>query len=427
MYKVVKIRGREILDSRGNPTVEVDVYLKGGFGRASVPSGASTGKYEAVELRDNDKRYLGKGVSKAVKNVNEVLAKKLEGKQFDQESLDKEMIKIDGTPNKSKLGANAILGISLAFAHAAADVDKISLYEYFGKISGIKGEFLLPIPMMNILNGGRHSSDGVDFQEFMIMPIGAPSFKEALRWGTEIFHNLKKILAENGLNTNVGDEGGYAPSLKSNEEALQLIVQAIEKAGYKAGSDIFIAIDAAASELYFNEKYNLKKEGKILSTSEMIELYSTWVNKYPIFSIEDPLSEDDWKGYTEITKKLGRKIQIVGDDLFVTNINRLENGIKMMAANAILIKLNQIGTVSETIEAIKMANAGRYKSIISHRSGETEDTSIADFAVGLSAGQIKTGSLSRGERTAKYNQLLRIEEILGKKAEYAGKSILKVK
>lgn len=420
MVKISEIHAREILDSRGNPTVEVDLTLEdGSFGRAAVPSGASTGSHEAVELRDNDKRYLGKGVLKAVNNVNNILREKLIGQEFDQESLDQKMIEIDGTENKEKLGANAILGVSLAFSIAKAKNEKIDLYQYFANI-GKNDEMCLPVPMMNILNGGKHAENSTDLQEFMIMPVGAPSFKEALRYGAEIFHSLKKILASRGLNTSVGDEGGFAPSLPSNEAALQVIIEAIEKAGYVPGKDIFIAIDGAATELYENGLYNLATEKKKLTSEEMVELYSEWISKYPIISIEDGLSEDDWNGYKIFTEKLGSKVQIVGDDLFVTNVKRLEKGIKEKAANSILIKLNQIGSVTETIRAIDMASKANFTSIISHRSGETEDTTIADFVVGLGTGQIKTGSLCRSERICKYNQLLRIEEKLEQKAVYPG-------
>lgn len=423
--KIAKIIGREILDSRGNPTVEVDLVLSdGSFGRAAVPSGASTGTHEAVELRDGDKRYGGKGVAKAVKNVNEILAKKLKGKEFDQRSLDQAMIAIDGTENKGKIGANAILGVSLAFAHAAAQSSDMPLYKYFQKISKTK-DVRLPLPMMNILNGGKHALNSTDLQEFMIMPVGAKSFKEALRAGAEIFHALKKILAARGLNTSVGDEGGYAPSLPKNEAAIEVILEAIQKAGYKPGKDIGIAIDGAASELFKDGKYDLATEGKKLTSAEMVDFYADWVEKYPIVSIEDGLAEDDWEGYRLMTAKLGKKIQIVGDDLFVTNPERLKSGIELKAANSILIKLNQIGTVSETIDAIIMARNAGYTSVVSHRSGETEDTTISDFVVGLGTGQIKTGSLCRSERTAKYNQLLRIEEMLGKKAVFPGKKAFK--
>lgn len=422
MKQISKIHAREILDSRGNPTIEVDLTLiDGSFGRAAVPSGASTGSHEAVELRDGDKaRYGGKGVLNAVKNVNDTLTSALVGKEFDQKSLDEAMIALDGTENKGKLGANAILGISLAFAHASAASDKIPLYEYFAKISG-RTEYTTPAPMMNILNGGKHAENSTDLQEFMIMPLGAPSFAEALRYGAEVFHALKKILHERKLNTSVGDEGGYSPSLPSNEAAIEVILEAIKKAGFEAGKDIFIAIDAAASEFYKDGKYHLETEGKVLSSAEMVDFYADWVNKYPIVSIEDGLAEDDWEGYKLMTEKIGSKCQIVGDDLFVTNVKRLQMGIDQKAGNAILIKLNQIGTVTETINAIDLGKANGFRSIISHRSGETEDTTIADFVVGLATGQIKTGSLCRSERTAKYNQLLRIEEALGNKAKYAGK------
>lgn len=417
MSKISNIKAREILDSRGNPTVEVDVTLAdGSFGRSAVPSGASTGSHEAVELRDGDKaRYDGKGVLKAVENANKIIAKALFGKDWNQETLDREMIRIDGTENKGKLGANAILGVSLAFAHAVAKSEKKTLYTYFQEISGVQ-TLRIPMPMMNILNGGKHAENSTDLQEFMIVPVGAPSFKEALRFGAETFHTLKKILASKGLNTSVGDEGGFAPSLPSNSSAIEVILEAITKAGYKPGKDIAIAIDCAGSEIYKDGKYFLKTENKNLSSEEMVAFYEEWVKKYPIVSIEDGMSEDDWNGWNLMTKKLGSKIQIVGDDLFVTNIKRLAQGIENKSANSILIKLNQIGTVSETINAIKMANKAKFTSVISHRSGETEDSTIADFAVGLGTGQIKTGSLCRSERVAKYNELLRIEEELGSKA-----------
>ncbi|MDQ3014254.1 MAG: phosphopyruvate hydratase [bacterium] len=426
MATIKDIKGREILDSRGNPTVEVDVWLSdGSFGRAAVPSGASTGSHEAVELRDGDKRYGGKGVMKAVDNVNTKLKKALKGKEFTQRALDTAMIELDGTANKGALGANAILGISLAFAHATAKSKKQPLYKYFQTISKTK-EMRLPLPMMNILNGGKHALNSTDLQEFMIMPVGAKSFAQALQMGTEVFHALKKILASRGLNTSVGDEGGFAPSLPKNEAAIEVILEAIEKAGYKPGKDIGIALDAAASELYKDGKYHLETEGKILSSEEMVDFYADWVAKYPIVSIEDGLHEDDWTGYELMTKKLGKKVQIVGDDLFVTNPERLKQGIERKAGNSILIKLNQIGTVSETIDAITMARNSGFTSIVSHRSGETEDTTISDFVVGLGTGQIKTGSLCRSERTAKYNQLLRIEEALAAKAHFAGKGAFKV-
>lgn len=424
MAIIKNVHAREILDSRGNPTVEVEVTLNdGSFGRAAVPSGASTGSHEAIELRDKDKRFGGKGVKKAVNNVETILRPALIKKDFDQKTLDSVMIKLDGTENKGKLGANAILGVSLAFAHAVAKSKKVSLYKYFQSISKTKKN-CLPVPMMNILNGGAHAHGSTDLQEFMIMPVGAPNFKEALRWGAEVFHTLKKILAERGFQTTVGDEGGFAPSLGGNEKALELVVEAITKAGYKPGKQIAIAIDAAATEFYNDGKYDLAIEGRKLSSSEMVDLYADWVSKYPIVSIEDGLAEDDWEGYKLMTKKLGKKIQIVGDDLFVTNPIRLKKGIDEKVANAILIKLNQIGSVTETINTIIMARDAGYASVISHRSGETEDTTIADFAVGLGTGQIKTGSLCRSERTAKYNQLLRIEDNLGKNAYFPGKKSL---
>lgn len=433
MGVIKEVRAREILDSRGNPTVEVDITLKdGSFGRSAVPSGASTGSHEAVELRDGDKeRYGGKGVAKAVANVNTTISKALTGKKFDQATLDKALITLDGTPNKGALGANAILGVSMAFAHAQAKSEKIPLYQYFKNISGTKEKMTLPVPLMNVLNGGKHAENSTDLQEFMIVPLGAPTFKEALRYGAEVFHALKKILSAKKLNTSVGDEGGYAPSLPNNEAAIETIIEAIQKAGYTPGVDIAIAIDAAATEVYeanADKKggvYNLKTENKKLSSKEMVEYYANWVKKYPIVSIEDGLAEDDWTGYELMTKKLGTKTQIVGDDLFVTNVERLSQGIKKNVGNSILIKLNQIGTITETIDAVKMAKKAGYTAIISHRSGETEDTTIADFVVGLSTGQIKTGSASRTDRIAKYNQLLRIEEALGDKALFPGKKAFK--
>ena len=406
----------------------------GSFGRAGVPSGASTGSHEAVELRDEDsslknkagkKRYGGKGVTKAVSNVNEVIAKKVKGKVWNQKTLDEAMINLDGTENKGKLGANAILGVSLAFAKAKAISEKKPLWKYFKDISKTK-EVYIPVPMMNILNGGKHADNSTDIQEFMIMPIGAKNFKEALQWGSEVFHELKKILKARKLNVSVGDEGGYAPSLPTNESAIEVIIEAITNAGYVAGKDISIAIDVAASEMYKDGKYHLETEGKVLSSEEMVAFYENLVSKYPIVSIEDGLHEDDWSAWTLMTKKLGKKIQIVGDDLFVTNIKRLEQGIKDKAGNSILIKLNQIGTISETIDAINMAKKAGMTSVVSHRSGETEDTTIADFVVGLGTGQIKTGSLCRSERVAKYNELLRIEESLGKKAVFLGKKAFKI-
>lgn len=424
--KISKIIGREILDSRGNPTVEVDVVLSdGSFGRAGVPSGASTGSHEAVELRDGDKkRYGGQGVLLAVKNVNEDIQKKLKGKVWNQKSLDDMMIKLDGTENKSKLGANAILGVSLAFARASALSEEKSLWKYFKDISKTK-EVRLPVPMMNILNGGKHAENSTDLQEFMIVPLGAKSFKEALRWGAEVFHMLKIILEERKLSTLVGDEGGYAPSLPTNESAIEIILEAIKRAGYRPGKDISIAIDAAASEIYKDGKYILTRENKSLTSEEMVAFYENWVSKFPIVSIEDGLAEDDWNGWSLLTKKLGSKIQIVGDDLFVTNIKRLREGIEKKAGNSILIKLNQIGTVTETIDAINMAKSAGYTAVVSHRSGETEDSTIADLVVGLGTGQIKTGSLCRSERVAKYNELLRIEESLGAKAVFPGKNAFK--
>lgn len=421
MYKIKEVKAREILDSRGNPTVEVDCVLSNGaLGRAAVPSGASTGSHEAVELRDGDKRYGGKGVQKAVANVNVAIRKLVRNKTWNQRTLDEAMIKLDGTPNKGRLGANAILGVSLAFAHAAAKSDKKPLYLYFKKIAKATGT-RLPVPMMNILNGGRHAENSTDLQEFMIVPVGAKSFAEALRWGAEVFHTLKKILQQKGLNTAVGDEGGFAPAIGKNENALMVIVEAIEKAGYKPGRDIAIAIDAAATELYRDGKYHLDSEKRVLTTEEMVACYAEWITKYPIVSIEDGLAEDDWAGFALMTKTMGNKIQIVGDDLFVTNSERLRRGIKEKAGNSILIKLNQIGSVTETIDTITTAHKAGFTAVVSHRSGETEDVSIADLVVGLGTGQIKTGSLCRSERTAKYNQLLRIEEALGAKAEYRGK------
>ena len=429
MAKIKSIKAREIIDSRGNPTVEVDVTLKdGSFGRAAVPSGASTGSHEAVELRDGEKRYGGKGVAKAVKNVNTAIAKALVGKEWNQRSIDARMIDLDGTVNKGKLGANAILSVSMAFSKAAAISAKTPLYKYFNKIGKTTEKIQLPVPMMNILNGGKHAENSTDFQEFMIMPVGAKSFKEALRMGAEIFHALKKILHDRGLSTTVGDEGGFAPSLSSNEAAVQIILEAITKAGYEAGKDIMLALDVAATELYKDGKYHLTRENRVLSSEEMVAFYADWCAKYPIASIEDGLAEDDWAGYKLMTDKLGKSVQIVGDDLFVTNITRLQRGIEQGVGNSILIKLNQIGTVSETIDSVNMAHKAGYTSIISHRSGETEDVTIADFVVGMGTGQIKTGSLSRTDRIAKYNQLLRLEEEInsgkGGKALYRGKKVL---
>jgi len=417
---IKNINAREILDSRGNPTVEVDVILKNGIaGRAAVPSGASTGEHEAVELRDGDKkRYLGKGVSKAVSNVNKEIAKLLAGKDASQQKkIDDLLISSDGTPNKSRLGANAILGVSLACARAAANAAKLPLYRYIG---GSKAK-ILPVPMMNIINGGSHADNNVDLQEFMIMPFGAPTFKDALRIGAEVFHHLKSILHKKNMSTSVGDEGGFAPNLKSNEEAIQVILEAIEAAGYKPGDDVKIALDPASSEFYKNGKYYLEAEAKPEKTSaQMVDFYEDWANKYPLFSIEDGLSENDWDGWKILTDRIGSRVQLVGDDLFVTNSRRLQMGIDRKTANSILVKVNQIGTLTETIEAVKLAQKNGYTAVMSHRSGETEDTTIADLAVALSTGQIKTGSLCRTDRMAKYNQLLRIEEELGKKAVYAG-------
>lgn len=423
MSFIHNIAARQILDSRGNPTIEVDVVTDQGIlGRAAVPSGASTGMHEAVELRDNDKtQYLGKGVLKAVNNVNTSIAEKLKGMYiFDQSSIDAAMIELDGSPNKGNLGANAILGVSLAVAKAAAEESRQPLYRYVGGVNAN----LLPIPMMNILNGGSHADNGIDFQEFMIMPIGAESFSEGLRMGTEIFHHLKEVLKSQGLATNVGDEGGFAPNFKNNEEAIKAVMQAIDKAGYKAGEDIFIAMDAAASEFYNAEEkvYHLKKStGDKLTSAQMVDLWADWRKRYPIISIEDGLAEEDWDGWKIMTDKLGATTQLVGDDLFVTNVDFLSKGIKMGVANSILVKVNQIGTLTETINAVQLAQTNSYTSVMSHRSGETEDTTIADLAVALSCGQIKTGSASRSDRIAKYNQLLRIEEQLGPNARYIGK------
>ena len=424
MSYINNITARQILDSRGNPTIEVDVVTDNGIlGRAAVPSGASTGTHEAVELRDNDKSiYLGKSVYQAINNVNTVFRENLKGAYvIDQSEIDAKMIELDGTPNKSVLGANAILGVSLAVAKAAAEESRMPLYRYIGGMNSN----LLPIPMMNILNGGAHADNGIDFQEFMIMPVGAETFSEALRMGTEVFHHLKAVLKSQKYSTNVGDEGGFAPDFKNNEDAIKAVMQAIDKAGYKAGEDIYIAMDAAASEFYNVEEkmYHFKKStGDKLNSSQMTDYWADWCKKYPIISIEDGFSEDDWDGWKLITNKIGDKVQLVGDDLFVTNVNRLADGIKKGVANSILIKVNQIGTLTETISAVKLAQANSYTSIMSHRSGETEDTTIADLSVGLSCGQIKTGSASRSDRIAKYNQLLRIEEQLGNSARYLGKS-----
>ncbi|MCM1041704.1 MAG: phosphopyruvate hydratase [Bacteroides sp.] len=423
MSQIASIHARQILDSRGNPTVEVEVItVNGSFGRAGVPSGASTGVHEAVELRDGDKKlYGGKGVLQAVENVNNVIAKELKGMMVeDQIALDKRMIELDGTPNKGKLGANAILGVSLACARAAAQECGQELYNYVGGVNA----HTLPVPMMNILNGGSHADSNVDFQEFMVMPIGAPSFREALRWGAETFHSLKSVLKKKGLSTGVGDEGGFAPNLKSNEEALEVILQAIEQAGYKPGQDIFIALDPASSEFYLPEEkvYHLhKSSGEKLTSAQMADFWADWTKRYPIISIEDGMAEDDWDGWKALTERIGGKCQLVGDDLFVTNSARLKMGIEKGVANSILVKVNQIGSLTETIEAVTMAYRNGYTAVMSHRSGETEDTTIADLAVALNTGLIKTGSACRSERIAKYNQLLRIEEMLGDSAYYLGK------
>ena len=425
MAEIDLILGRQILDSRGNPTVEADVRLRdGAFGRASVPSGASTGEHEAIELRDGDKRhYQGKSVLEAVNNVSSTIARELGGRDASEQSrIDEIMIALDGTPNKSKLGANAILAVSMAVCRAAARSAGLPLYRYLGGLQARR----LPVPMMNILNGGVHADNTVDFQEFMIMPVGAENFSEALRMGVEVFHTLKKVLKERGYSTSVGDEGGFAPSLKSNVEAVELILEAIEQAGYSPGHDVCVALDPAASEMYRDGQYVFYKSDKSKKSAEqMVQLYADWVRQYPIISIEDGLAQDDWEGWKLLTKELGNKIQLVGDDLFVTNTDRLQQGIEEGAANSILIKLNQIGTVTETVAAIELARRNGYTAVVSHRSGETEDAFIADFAVGLATGQIKTGSASRTDRVAKYNQLLRIEEELGDAAEYPGKSAVR--
>jgi len=424
MEKIKNIHAREILDSRGNPTVECDVVLEdGSFGRAAVPSGASTGIHEALELRDDDnKRYLGKGVKKAIQNINELVSKEIINKQFDDyRAFDKAILELDGTENKSNIGANAALAASLAFAKSLSSFSSKDFFEFISESE----EYLLPVPMMNIVNGGSHADNDVDIQEFMIAPVGAPSFSEALRYGCEIFHSLKSILKSKNLNTNVGDEGGFAPNVNSSAEVIELILSAVEKAGLKINDDILLSLDVASTEFFIENKYELKGEGKTLSSEEMVKYLEDLSNNFPIYSIEDGMSEDDWEGWIELTNKIGGKLQLVGDDLFVTNIKRLQTGIDKKAGNAILVKLNQIGTLSETIDAIKLGKENNFSSIISHRSGETEDTTIADLSVAVSAGQIKTGSLSRTDRTAKYNQLLRIEEKLGSSARYAGKSILK--
>jgi enolase len=426
MSVIVDVRSREILDSRGNPTVEVEVWTENGvMGRAAVPSGASTGKYEAVELRDNDKsRFLGRGVLNACNNVDDKIREALIGEDvFEQRYIDDIMNELDGTENKSNLGANAILGVSMAVAKAAAEESGQSLYRYIGGVNA----HIMPVPMMNILNGGSHADNSIDFQEFMIMPIGADMFSEGLRMGVEVFHHLKSVLKSKGYSTNVGDEGGFAPNIKSNEEAIEIVLKSIESAGYRPGIDIMIAMDAAASEFYNEEEkvYHFHKSGgKKLSSDEMVDYWAGWVNKYPIFSIEDGLHEDDWASWAKLTKALGNRVQLVGDDLFVTNTKRLQRGIEEESANSILIKVNQIGSLTETIDAVNLATRNGFTSVMSHRSGETEDTTIADLAVALNTGQIKTGSASRSDRIAKYNQLLRIEEELGDSAFYPGRSLI---
>ncbi len=423
MCRIERVKAREILDSRGNPTVEVEVFLEdGSWGRAAVPSGASTGAYEALELRDGDKaRYGGKGVLKAVENVEKVIAPKIKGMcALDQRAIDRLLLELDGTPSKSKLGANAILGVSLAVAWAAADYLGLPLYRYLGGLNAC----IIPVPFMNILNGGKHAHDSTDLQEFMIVPAGAPCFAEALRWGAEIYHSLKSVLASKGYSTNVGDEGGFAPSLKANEEAVELVLEAIQKAGYKPGEEVFLALDPAASEFYEDGRYILRKERRTLSSEEMVEFYAGWVEKYPIISIEDGLSEDDWEGWKLLASRLGDKIQLVGDDLFVTNVERIKKGIELGLANAVLIKPNQIGTLTETLEALALARDAGWGAMISHRSGETEDVTIAHLAVAVGTGQIKTGAPCRSERVAKYNELLRIEEELGLSSRFGGPLLL---
>ncbi|NLR78524.1 phosphopyruvate hydratase [Chitinophaga eiseniae] len=425
MSTISEIHARQILDSRGNPTIEVDVTTEDGhFGRAAVPSGASTGKHEAVELRDNDKAvYMGKGVLQAVSNVNDIIAEELIGWEVtDQAGIDKMLIQLDGTPNKAKLGANATLAVSMAVAKAAAEESNQPLYRYLGGVNA----FTLPIPLMNIINGGAHADNKIDFQEFMIVPVGAPSFSEGLRWGVEIFHHLKSVLKKKGYSTNVGDEGGFAPEIQSNEEAIETVLEAIKAAGYEPGTQVAIALDAASSEMYdeATKSYKFYKSSqKVISSDEMVAYWTEWVNKYPIVSIEDGMAEDDWDGWKKLTDAVGKRVQLVGDDLFVTNVLRLKEGIDKGIANSILVKVNQIGTVTETIDAVNMAHKAGYTSIMSHRSGETEDTTIADLAVALNCGQIKTGSASRTDRMAKYNQLLRIEEALGEVAIYPTNAI----
>jgi enolase len=428
MSYISKVHARQILDSRGNPTIEVDVVTTNGIlGRAAVPSGASTGVHEAVELRDGDKAvYLGKGVLKAVQNVNTIINDALYGMDiFEQKKIDYSMLQLDGTDNKSKLGANAILGTSLAVARAAAQETNISLYRYIGGV----GAVTMPVPMMNILNGGSHADNSIDIQEFMVMPFGASSFSEGLRWGTEVFHHLKSVLKSKGMSTNVGDEGGFAPNLGSNEEAIQVVIEAVEKAGFKPGHDMYIALDAASSEFYKADRgvYHFESTGEVRTSAEMVAYWEDWCKKYPIISIEDGLAEDDWAGWKLATEKLGSSVQLVGDDLFVTNSKRLSKGINEGIANSILVKVNQIGSLTETIEAVNLATRNRYTSVMSHRSGETEDSTIADLAVALNTGQIKTGSASRSDRMAKYNQLLRIEEELGESAVYLGRDFRFIK
>jgi enolase 1/2/3 len=427
--QITSVRGREILDSRGNPTVEVDVWAGAAFGRAAVPSGASTGEREALELRDGDtRRYLGKGVRTAVAHVNGEIADALRGHPLDQRAIDRRLVELDGTPSKSRLGANALLGVSMAAAKAAAAAAQQPLYVHLARLSGAsaEGPYLLPVPMLNILNGGAHADSSVDLQEFMVMPLGLPTFAEALRAGTEIFHALRSILKKAGHSTGVGDEGGFAPNLKSNREALDIVLDAIGRAGLRAGHDVYIALDVASSELWDSGRYEFRKSGEATRTSmEMVEMYADWVRQYPIISIEDGVAEADWDGWKALTRALGDQVQLVGDDVFVTNPDILRKGIAEGAGNALLVKLNQIGTVSETLDAIAVAREAGYATIISHRSGETEDSTIADLAVGTSAGQIKTGSASRSDRTAKYNQLLRIEEELGAGARYAGRGAIR--
>ena len=428
--QITRIHGREILDSRGNPTVEVDVWAGNAFGRAAVPSGASTGEREALELRDGDKsRYLGKGVRKAVAHVNGEIAQAVTGRSLDQRGIDSTLIALDGTSTKSRLGANAMLGVSMAAARAAAAAAGVPLYAHFAALAGRAGgdtPYLLPVPMMNILNGGAHADSSVDLQEFMVMPVGMPTFAEALRAGAEIFHALRAILKKGGYSTGVGDEGGFAPSLKSNVQALDVVLEAVGQAGLKAGSDIYLALDVASSEFWDHGKYVFKKSGEPTRTpDQMVEMYASWVRQYPIISIEDGVAESDWDGWKALTAAIGDRVQLVGDDVFVTNPEILQRGIAEKVGNALLVKLNQIGTVTETLDAIAMASAAGYRSIISHRSGETEDSTIADLAVGTSAGQIKTGSASRSDRVAKYNQLLRIEEELGAGGKYAGRAAVR--